>query len=143
MLDPGLTDESGKIIRRSVADQVQVYQYGHSDATQLGGNVEYNLLHMKGILLKGAKISVIGTFNNDPRSLLLNTEGAAVIQGGQLSSDFENVLNNAISKSHLWGSPEYHQIRSDPHLNFSQRLATEKSELFYRLLLKLHLSWLL
>ncbi len=143
MLDQGLSKPDGRIVRRSVSDQVKIYQHGRKDSRELGGEAEYGLLHAKGIWLKSLETVVIGTYNNDPRSLLLNTEGAAIIQGRELSQRFAVEIERIHSHSHLWGSDEYHQIRASEQLPSNKKLFAEHSQRFYRWVMRLNLWWIL
>jgi phosphatidylserine/phosphatidylglycerophosphate/cardiolipin synthase-like enzyme len=142
MLDAGLQNARGDQFRRSVADQVQIYQYGRADAKELGGSVGYGKLHAKGMLLRESGVSVIGTFNNDPRSLLLNSEGAAIIKGGATAERFARDIEAIKAQSHLWGSDEYHAIRANARLGMKTSVARQ-SRILYQLLVKLNLWWLI
>lgn len=143
MMDQGITDATGKVIRRSIAPQVRIYETGRSDAIALGGKSPYGPLHMKAVYLKGSKTSLVGTFNNDPRSLLLNSEGGAIVQGSAVAAKMEAQIQDLINQSHVWGSSEYHEIRQHSQLPKIKRIAAEKTQLLYRILIKLNLWWLI
>lgn len=142
MMDKGLTNRDGKIIRPSVSGQVKLMEYGHLDSTALGGDKAYGLLHLKGILLKGSGKAILGTYNNDPRSMLLNSEGAAVLTGS-IAKEVETKINEILVNSHEYGSPEYNQIRSHPSLPLKKRLVAEKMDVLHRLIIKFKLWWLI
>ncbi|MBX3040647.1 MAG: hypothetical protein KF789_08080 [Bdellovibrionaceae bacterium] len=143
MNDPGVFNAKGDQVRRSVADQVKIYQYGRLDATTLGGKVGYGKMHAKGLLLMDSKVSVIGTFNNDPRSLLLNSEGAAVVRNPEIAGKFEADIQKMIKESHLWGSEEYYAIRQHPQLGRVKNSIASFSEQLYGLIMSLKLWWLI
>lgn len=142
-LDPGTPATATTPAIRSVSSQVRIYQYGKLDAKDLGGTVGYGKLHAKGMLLRGANVSIIGTFNNDPRSLLLNSEGAAMIQGAEMAAQFGQEIDRLIRDSHLWGSVEYHSIRRHENLGLAKRKAAENSALLYDMMIKMNIWWLI
>jgi putative cardiolipin synthase len=142
MLDKGIENRDGVVVRRSISKQVKLMEYGHTDSTALGGNNAYGLLHLKGILLKGSGKAILGTYNNDPRSMLLNSEGAAVLTG-PIAKEVETKINEIIGNSHEYGSAEYHAIRSHPTLPLARRIVAEKIDLFHNLVIKLKLWWLI
>lgn len=141
-MDPGLMDKNGKVIRRSISNQVRLLEHGHLDSTALGGTGVYGLLHMKAILLKGSGVAILGTYNNDPRSMLLNSEGAVVLNGA-VAKQVDTKIDEVIRNSHEYGSDEYHQIRSHPNLPFKKRIVAEKLDLLHLLIIKLKVWWLI
>jgi phosphatidylserine/phosphatidylglycerophosphate/cardiolipin synthase-like enzyme len=142
MGDQGVIAADGRIVRRSVADQVKLLEYGHADATLFGGSNVYSLLHMKAILLKGSGKAILGTYNNDPRSMLINSEGATILTGN-VAQQIEVKIDEIIKNSHEYGSPEYDLIRSHPSLPASRRLVAEKMDLLHSIIMKLNLWWLI
>ncbi len=142
MGDTGIINAEGRVVRRSIANQVKLLEYGHADSTSLGGNNVYSLLHMKAVLLKGSGKAILGTYNNDPRSMLINSEGAAVLTG-PVAKQVEDQINEIISNSHEYGSAEYNQIRSHPSLPLKRRIVVEKMDLLHDLIIKLNLWWLI
>ncbi len=144
MLDRGIfRPKDGKQVRRSISDQVKIYEFGKLDSTDLGGTEAYGKLHMKAVLLKGSKTSFVGTYNNDPRSLLLNSEGAAIVRGEKISADLQKTVDNLISRSHEWGSTEFHDIRKHEKLPGIKRYVAAKMTTFYTLIMRLNLWWLI
>jgi putative cardiolipin synthase len=143
MLDKGITNVNGKMVRRSIADQVKIYEFGKLDSTDLGGEAAYGKLHMKAVLLKGSKTSFVGTYNNDPRSLLLNSEGAAIVKGEAISTKLQATVDSLISRSHIWGSSEYHDIRAHEKLPGIKRYVAAKMGTFYNVILRLNMWWLI
>jgi putative cardiolipin synthase len=142
MMDKGVTNRDGKVVRPSISSQVKLMEYGHADSTVLGGKNVYGLLHLKGILLKGSGTAILGTYNNDPRSMLLNSEGAAVLKGS-VAKEVETKINEILLDSHEYGSAEYNLIRSHPALPLGRRLVAEKMDLLHNLIIKLKLWWLI
>lgn len=143
VLDPGLFSKDGKRIRRSVADQVRLYQYGRLDAKALGGPKAYGQLHGKGMLLQSSEVAVVGTYNNDPRSLLLNSEGAAVIKNPKVAHELREQIDKMIADSHPWNSPEYHAIREHQNLGAGKRWIARFSNSLYEMIVRLQLWWLI
>lgn len=58
-------------------------------------------LHAKGMVVDG-KISVIGTFNLDPRSANLNTECVAIIHSEQVSSNMMKIMEEEFLPENSW-----------------------------------------
>ncbi|MES3039404.1 MAG: phospholipase D-like domain-containing protein [Bdellovibrionota bacterium] len=142
LLDKGIVKD-GVEIRRSISNQVKIHLYGRADDKMLGGSADYGMLHMKAILLKGSKTVSIGTFNNDPRSLLLNSEGTAITTGEAIANQVSNHIDQILKDTHEWGSAEYHQMREHPGLPLAKQVYAKKYDLFYRTVMKLNLWWLL
>lgn len=141
-MDPGIFGKDGRIVRRSIADQVRLLEHGHLDSIALGGQTAYGLLHMKAILLKGSGVAILGTYNNDPRSMLLNSEGAVVLNGA-VAKQVDDKINEVIQNSHEYGSPEYQAIRKHPQLPLKKRLVAEKLDLLHHLIMTLRIWWLI
>ena len=89
--------------------QLSIYETGRLDDAYFGGDRHYGKLHAKYLL--GDEFGFIGTANFDYRSRLFNNEmGFFFASGGlreELIADFELLK----SRSYLWGSPEWLEMR--------------------------------
>jgi putative cardiolipin synthase len=141
VLDEGLKDANGKVIRRSIKDQVTVYAYGHLDAKELGGDRIYPKLHEKGVLFSQAKLSADMTFNQDPRSQLLNSESGFLVRGDNSAALREQHIAKLINDSHVFGSPEWVEIRSK--MTGAKKQVIQNEALVFKVLHKLGLWWLI
>lgn len=89
--------------------RIKIYQTGKLDSALLGGNKHYGKLHAKGIFADGG--GFIGTSNFDYRSRLLNNELGFYFKSDGLYGDATKIINDLKSKSYLWGTPEWLQMR--------------------------------
>ncbi|MBK9294733.1 MAG: hypothetical protein IPM57_09865 [Oligoflexia bacterium] len=137
MLDPEL---SGR---------VTVYEYGRINDAALGGTKVYGKLHYKAVYFHGQKLSVITTYNKDPRSQFINSEVGVTIRsfdtllGSQYSKEIEADIADIREKSHLWGSEEFTAIRTHEKLSLMQKTSIKYQSNILWLLEKLHLWWLI
>jgi phosphatidylserine/phosphatidylglycerophosphate/cardiolipin synthase-like enzyme len=89
------------VLDPDIRDQVQMFEYGRIDDKALGGEKAYGKLHFKGAFFKGQGVSLVTTYNKDPRSQIINSESGFVIKGTEYSAEMErniaDILNNTFN----------------------------------------------
>jgi putative cardiolipin synthase len=124
----------------SVRNRVTVYCWGKLDDATLGGTKHYGKFHFKGVYFKGLKTGMVGTYNKDPRSQSNNSEvstsvspliNAEGVQDIQFALKMEALIEDIKANSHVWGSPEYNQIRSSPKLSWFKRWSIGHQQFIY------------
>jgi cardiolipin synthase C len=125
-----------------IRDQVSFYEYGRADDVNLGGTKYYGKLHLKAAYFKSQKIAMLMTYNKDPRSQYLNSEMALQAQGPYFY-DLLNTIQGIHENSHLWGSPEYQQIRTSPTLSKIKKLTIKNQARLIWFLETFHLLFLI
>jgi putative cardiolipin synthase len=95
--------------------QFELYAYGKIDDKALGGNEKYGFLHAKLALVDGKSMTV-STSNLDPISRHLNSEIGVAVENLPADSAniaaLKNYFENLASKSSLYGSTEWLEIRN-------------------------------
>ena len=94
---------------------ITVFEFGKIDAVTLGGTVPYGKLHAKFVVVDGEWV-FDGTWNGDPRSRNLNSETFQKIRSIGLGQDFNDFFDFLTAQSHIFDSPEYYAIRTNPKL---------------------------
>ncbi len=89
--------------------RIKIYQTGKIDSVILGGDQHYGKLHAKFIAADG--FGFIGTTNFDYRSRLFNNEFGFYFKDDELYQDLEVVFEHLKSRSYLWGSEEWLEMR--------------------------------
>ena len=90
--------------------RLKIYETGRLDDRSLGGDKDYGKLHAKYIILDN--IGFIGTTNFDDRSGLINNEMGFFFDGEEMANDLNADFERLKSRSYLWGSPEWLEMRS-------------------------------
>lgn len=113
--------------------RLNIYETGRLDARSLGGEVDYGKLHAKYIIMDNA--GFVGTTNFDSRSRLINNEMGFFFKSEGLSSDLHADFELLKSRSYLWGSPQWLELRSKVfELDGLQGTASESQRTIYRTL---------
>ena len=89
--------------------RLKIYETGRLDDRALGGDKDYGKLHAKYIILDN--IGFIGTTNFDDRSGLINNEMGFFFDGEEMANDLNADFERLKSRSYLWGSPEWLEMR--------------------------------
>ncbi len=89
--------------------RIKIYQTGKLDSKLVGGDKDYGKLHAKFFIANG--FGFVGTTNFDYRSRLLQSELGFYFKGQELYDDLNKIINDLKSKSHLWGTPEWLEMR--------------------------------
>ena len=89
--------------------RIKIYQTGKLDSKLVGGDKDYGKLHAKFFIANG--FGFVGTTNFDYRSRLLQSEVGFYFQGQALYDDLNNIITDLKSKSHLWCTPEWLEMR--------------------------------
>ncbi len=89
--------------------RIKIYQTGKIDSVILGGDQHYGKLHAKFIAADG--FGFIGTTNFDYRSRLFNNEFGFYFKDDELYQDLGVVFEQLKSRSYLWGSEEWLEMR--------------------------------
>jgi putative cardiolipin synthase len=89
--------------------RIKIYQTGKLDSKLVGGDKDYGKLHAKFFIAND--FGFVGTTNFDYRSRLLQSEVGFYFQGQALYDDLNNIITDLKSKSHLWGTPEWLEMR--------------------------------
>jgi putative cardiolipin synthase len=89
--------------------RIKIYQTGKVDSKLVGGDQDYGKLHAKFFIANG--IGFVGTTNFDYRSRVLQSELGFYFKGQALYDDLNNIITDLKSKSHLWGTPEWLEMR--------------------------------
>ena len=84
-------------------------------------------LHAKTMVIDG-KISVVGTFNLDPRSANLNTECFALIYSEQIASGILKGMNEEFKSENAWKTTA--NFNPDSQVNTSKRVKTFSKRVF-------------
>lgn len=142
VLDRSYRDFDGQL-RSYGPEQIEMYEFGRIDSKELGGAVEYGKMHAKGLFLEEKAAAFVTTYNADPRSQYLNSELGLFISSESHSAEVKAQLESWISRSHRWGSEEYHAIRRHPALPRVKREAAANVDQMYRTMLKLGIIWLI
>lgn len=87
----------------------KVYETGRLDDTALGGDVDYGKLHAKYFLSN--RMGFLGTANFDYRSRLFNNEMGFFFISEPLTRDLLADFENLKTRSYLWGSPDWLEMR--------------------------------
>ncbi|HMN45875.1 MAG TPA: phospholipase D-like domain-containing protein [Povalibacter sp.] len=96
--------------RAAIMDsRIRIWQIGRSDAAELGGAESYGKLHAKFIMVDGA--GFVGTHNFDYRSRVFNNEFGFYFQSDALHRDLNAEFERLKSRSYLWGTPEWLELR--------------------------------
>ncbi len=123
-------------------ENITVYEYGKSDAVTLGGTKPYGKLHAKFIIVDDEWV-FNGTWNGDPRSRNLNSETFQKIRSIGLGKDFADFYDYLTSSSHVFGSPEYLAIRTNPKLGKMKLTVAAHQGTLDEIINYLHLEWML
>jgi phosphatidylserine/phosphatidylglycerophosphate/cardiolipin synthase-like enzyme len=107
-LNPALveSEEWKKLVNHP---RLKIYETGRLDARELGGDVDYGKLHAKYIVMDNA--GFVGTTNFDSRSTLINNEMGFFFKGDAMAQDLHDDFDLLKSRSYLWGSPEWLEMR--------------------------------
>ena len=89
--------------------RIKIYETGKLDSKLVGGDKDYGKLHAKFFIANG--FGFVGTTNFDYRSRLLQSELGFYFKGQALYDDLNKIINDLKSKSHLWGTPEWLEMR--------------------------------
>ncbi len=89
--------------------RLKVYETGRLDDSSLGGDVDYGKLHAKYFL--SDRMGFLGTANFDYRSRLFNNEMGFFFISEALSRDLLEDFEYLKTRSYLWGSPEWLEMR--------------------------------
>jgi hypothetical protein len=89
--------------------RIKIYQTGKIDSVLLGGDKHYGKLHAKCYIADG--YGFIGTTNFDYRSRLFNNEFGFFFKDEELYTDLNQVFDELKSKSYLWGTAEWLEMR--------------------------------
>lgn len=89
--------------------RIKIYETGKLDSKLVGGDKDYGKLHAKFFIADGA--GFVGTSNFDYRSRLLQSELGFYFKGQALYGDLSKIVEDLKSKSHLWGTPEWLEMR--------------------------------
>ena len=106
--DPDLV-ESAEWRRLVNHPRLKIYETGRLDDRSLGGNVDYGKLHAKYVIMDN--IGFVGTTNFDNRSRLINNEMGFFFEGEELANELNADFERLKSRSYLWGSPEWLEMR--------------------------------
>jgi phosphatidylserine/phosphatidylglycerophosphate/cardiolipin synthase-like enzyme len=146
-LDPGeevggaLTD-GGEWLRQVSHPRLRVYEMGRLDSDLLTpGGTTYGKLHAK--YWVAGDVGFVGTTNFDYRSRLFNNEMGFFFRGAELAADIEADFEFLKSRSTLWGSPEWLEMRSRiMALDDIKGWSTRKQRSVYKTLEATGLQWL-
>lgn len=104
-----------KIKDTPLEKQFELFSYGKIDDEALGGNEKYGFLHAKLALVDGKSMTV-STSNLDPISRHLNSEIGVAVENLPADSaniaSLKNYFESLASKSTLYGSQEWQEIRN-------------------------------
>ena len=89
--------------------RLMIYELGRLDARELGGDVDYGKLHSKYLVLDDS--GFVGTTNFDSRSALINNEMGFFFKDKELAQVLDADFELLKSRSYLWGSPEWLELR--------------------------------
>lgn len=89
--------------------RIKIYETGKLDSKLVGGDKDYGKLHAKFFI--GDGFGFVGTSNFDYRSRLLQSELGFYFKGQALYDDLSKIVEDLKSKSHLWGTPEWLEMR--------------------------------
>ncbi len=89
--------------------RIKIYETGKLDSKLIGGDKDYGKLHAKFFIANGA--GFVGTTNFDYRSRLLQTEFGFYFRDDELYDDLNKIVDDLKSNSHLWGTPEWLEMR--------------------------------
>ena len=89
--------------------RIKIYQTGKIDSVLLGGDKHYGKLHAKCYFADG--YGFVGTTNFDYRSRLFNNEFGFFFKDEELYTDLNQVFDELKSKSYLWGTTEWLEMR--------------------------------
>lgn len=124
-------------------EQIELYEYGRLDSKDIGGEKSYGKLHAKGAHMKSLEASFVTTYNADPRSQYLNSELGLFIVSPKHSEKIKDFVDQLIRDSHVWGSEEYHAIRSHPNLGAMKRWMARNVDSLYEWMTRMKLVWLI
>ena len=123
--------------------RLRIYETGRLDSVKLGqGDRNYGKLHAKYFLSED--LGFIGTTNFDYRSRLYNNEMGFFFLDPALAADVHASFDGLISKSYLWGSPEWFQLRKEVMaLKGMKARSTKNQRKWYKLFKNTGIIWLL
>tara|TARA_B110001454_G_scaffold219203_1_gene252130 strand:+ start:43769 stop:45577 length:1809 start_codon:yes stop_codon:yes gene_type:complete len=124
------------------AEQVELYEYGRLDSKDIGGDKAYGKLHAKGAHMKSLEASFVTTYNADPRSQFLNSELGLFIVSPDHSAKIKSFVDQLIQDSHVWGSDEYHAIRTHPNLGAAKVWIAKNVDTLHKWMVRMRLVWL-
>jgi len=121
--------------------RIKIYQTGKLDSKLVGGDKDYGKLHAKFFIANG--FGFVGTTNFDYRSRLLQSEVGFYFQGQALYDDLNNIIADLKSKSHLWGTPEWLEMRKTLMSQDGQKASTTRKQRgIFKILRDTGLDWL-
>jgi putative cardiolipin synthase len=121
--------------------RLRVYETGRLDDELLGGPQSYGKLHAKYFF--SDDVGFVGTANFDYRSRLYNNEMGFFFRSPELLAYLKEDFELLRSKSYLWGSPEWLEMRNEVMgLSGMKGMTTRKQRSFYRFLKSTGLYWL-
>lgn len=91
--------------------QIYIYETGQLDSVLLGGEKNYGKLHAK--IFMSEDVGFVGTTNFDYRSRLYNNEFGFFFNSPALIDDVNQSIDDLISISYRWGSPEWLRLRNE------------------------------
>jgi putative cardiolipin synthase len=106
--------------------RIKIYQTGKLDSKLVGGDKDYGKLHAKFFIANG--FGFVGTTNFDYRSRLLQSELGFYFKGQELYDDLNKIINDLRSKSHLWGTPEWLEMRKKLMESDSAKASTTRKQ---------------
>jgi phosphatidylserine/phosphatidylglycerophosphate/cardiolipin synthase-like enzyme len=140
-LNPELVD-SAEWKKMIANPRIKIYQTGKIDSVELGGDQHYGKLHAKFIAADG--FGFIGTTNFDYRSRLFNNEFGFYFKDDELYQDLGIVFEQLKSRSYLWGSEEWLEMRK--HLMQQKGIkasTTRKQRGIFKIMRVTGIDWLI
>ncbi|MFL5812995.1 MAG: phospholipase D-like domain-containing protein, partial [Bdellovibrionia bacterium] len=105
---------------KDLQKQIEIYEFGKLDGTELGGSEIYGKVHAKFAIIDG-ETTLVTSSNADERSRNLNSEvGAIILKSPEFSKKYVDYMNSLIDRSYAWGSPEYQELRDHPKIKFKK-----------------------
>jgi len=139
-LNPELVDSD--TWKRLVSNpRLRIYETGRSDDVYLGGDAAYGKLHAKYIY--SDHLGFLGTANFDYRSRLFNNEMGFFFIGDELSAEMDANFEYLKSRSYIWGSPEWLNMRRElmKTTGGQKGVSTRNQRKLYKTLKNTGLDW--